>query len=336
MIEPMKKVSVLLYHEDQDRYLRTLQDLGVLHIEQQDKIDSAALDTISEKIRLTQRVLQRFNALEKRSSSVQDAKIASLDGISLVEGFSKAEKDLEKCEQAILALHKDLALLEPWGDFPSAKREALAAVGLQLKFYEASETQYAALDLRQHFSQVIRQKSSKVLFVVGQLGQAPESVEADEVTLPLLSLSETQKRLSDLIIEQKSLYQQLELFASRVDGLQAYLAGLQEERVLILARQSFVPQVAAKVLYMIGWVPSQQANNVREFLQQFSAWFAIEEPVATDRVPVKMKNSQFATLLEPVTKIFALPDYFEIDPDFGGQHRRKWVFTQYLFWLGHF
>jgi V/A-type H+-transporting ATPase subunit I len=69
-----------------------------------------------------------------------------------------------------------------------------------------------------------------------------------------------------------------------------------------------------KLLSLSGWLPAGREKEVSEFLQKFSLYFLVSDPGPDEEVPVLLKNNRFSKLFEPITKIFALPSYMELDP----------------------
>jgi V/A-type H+-transporting ATPase subunit I len=65
---------------------------------------------------------------------------------------------------------------------------------------------------------------------------------------------------------------------------------------------------------MTGFFPAKQEKKLAGFLNTFTAWFEISDPVPGDDVPVAFSNSPFAKLFEPILKLYALPGYAELDP----------------------
>lgn len=69
-----------------------------------------------------------------------------------------------------------------------------------------------------------------------------------------------------------------------------------------------------KVLSLTGWLPVNKEKKVTEFLNGYSAWFEFNDPVEGEDVPILLINRKRSALFEAITKIFDLPDYFELDP----------------------
>jgi V/A-type H+-transporting ATPase subunit I len=65
---------------------------------------------------------------------------------------------------------------------------------------------------------------------------------------------------------------------------------------------------------LTGWLPAKREKALVEFIDQFPAWYSLEEPGREDKIPVVLRNKPGVRLFEPITKIFQLPDYFELDP----------------------
>ena len=69
-----------------------------------------------------------------------------------------------------------------------------------------------------------------------------------------------------------------------------------------------------KVAYVVGWIPEARKDLVADTLKKYSVSYEFSEPEEGDNVPILLKNSKFARLFEPITRMFALPKYEELDP----------------------
>ena len=101
----------------------------------------------------------------------------------------------------------------------------------------------------------------------------------------------------------------------------AGLKGIIEERVrsieeqleLVLTTLNLRPEAGGEILRMTGFVPSGDSDRLAAFLDSRDVVYLLEEPDKDDRIPVKLKNGRVVRLFEPITRIFGLPSYAELD-----------------------
>ena len=69
-----------------------------------------------------------------------------------------------------------------------------------------------------------------------------------------------------------------------------------------------------KLMFLEGWVPTENAQALEEALSKSGYYFQRLEIEEDDKVPIKLRNNSFSRLYEPITKMFSLPNYGELDP----------------------
>ncbi|MFC2104994.1 V-type ATPase 116kDa subunit family protein, partial [Bacteroidota bacterium] len=68
-----------------------------------------------------------------------------------------------------------------------------------------------------------------------------------------------------------------------------------------------------KVMLLEGWIPEEKKENLEKFLDEQNVYYISARPNRKDNVPIKLKNSKFSRLFEPIGDLFSLPDYKELD-----------------------
>jgi V/A-type H+-transporting ATPase subunit I len=314
MIVPMKKLSMLLYHKERESFLTSLQDLGVVHIEENPEITSEGLESLQGKLKISENVIKALKKIEKElSSPVTQEKEANAEEV--IEKYGEYEQQIEKIDQKITSLKKDIKALSVWGNFEPSSVERLKNAGINLRFFELSEKKFEELNKDDLYFEVINRQSGTVFFTVVEKDE-PLSVEADEVILPNISLGKAEQEVKELEAEKADVKKSLEGLVKYRDVIQAYFNANSESRDFEAARLSMENTVEGRVLYLTGWLPEEKEKKVEEFLNKFATWFEIQTPSAEDKIPVLLKNNSFTKLFEPILKLFQLPSYFEIDPTF--------------------
>ncbi|MDD4297023.1 MAG: V-type ATPase 116kDa subunit family protein, partial [Ruminiclostridium sp.] len=71
-----------------------------------------------------------------------------------------------------------------------------------------------------------------------------------------------------------------------------------------------------RIIFMTGWVPEAQAEDIREKLEKkFIVSVTITEPEEDEDFPVLLENIGIAEAGEPVSRMYSLPSSREIDPN---------------------
>ena len=89
---------------------------------------------------------------------------------------------------------------------------------------------------------------------------------------------------------------------------------IRQERLQLLASVSST----SSVTFLEGWTPvdgqKQLEKNITDSSGGLVAAFFSEPDVPVEKIPVKLKNPGFFKHFEPLTKLYALPRYDELDP----------------------
>lgn len=312
MIVPMKKLSLLLYHREKSVFLDELRDLGVIHIEENPVEISPELQQCLERIKAADTVLKALNKIAK-SKKETAAQEKSGDTEAVIQQYNDYESALDQIDQKTGALKKDISLLTPWGDFEWESIERLKNAGVTVRFFELSEKKFKQLNKDDLRYAVISILSGTVYFIVLEYENAV-TIDAEEVMVPKQSRSSAQQQMQQLFKEKENIQKSMQEMVKYQDLLSAYIQEHTSKRNYEMAQLSMVDMVDGKVLSLTGWLPVHSEKKVSAFLTQFPAWFAITAPTKQDTVPILLNNNRFSKLFEPITRLFQLPDYFELDP----------------------
>src|SRR5690606_33833771 len=55
-------------------------------------------------------------------------------------------------------------------------------------------------------------------------------------------------------------------------------------------------------------------SKLNAFLDQEGVYYQVSNPDIEENIPIELKNSAFSKLFEPITNLFSLPNYSELDP----------------------
>ncbi|MFW5959952.1 MAG: V-type ATPase 116kDa subunit family protein, partial [Chitinivibrionales bacterium] len=309
MVLPMKKLSILVYHKDQQRLLDSLGEHGVVHIETQAPEEQEQVSELSSYLKRCDRALRALKQEKNKSTSLEGK-----TGEEILEQYETIEEGLSRTDQDINSLEKKIAQLRPWGSIDNETIKKLSEKGIKTSFFEVSTKVFNEIKLGDEaYISVVFQRNSKTGFVAFTREDI-NVPEAERIHLPDIPLEEAEKELEkDREIKETLLKERYELGAY-TDKLAQHIATKRRELEYISAKEGMESAAEGSVLYMKGWFPADKETALKELLDLFNLWYGIDNPAPNESVPVKMNNGRFSKLFEPVTKIFDLPDYFELDP----------------------
>ncbi|MBI4846472.1 MAG: V-type ATP synthase subunit I, partial [Candidatus Omnitrophica bacterium] len=151
-----------------------------------------------------------------------------------------------------------------------------------------------------------------IYFVVFERGEKTD-IDCDEFFYPETDLGSLEKEKDDFRSLRQEKIKILRSFFNRLDEVEEYCSQLESEYAFLNVSANLNNAVEGTVNIINGWVPSSAKNRIEKFLQEQNAYFYFAKPQAGEPVPILLKNNWFSRLFEPITKMFSLPHYAELD-----------------------
>ncbi|MBQ4393908.1 MAG: V-type ATP synthase subunit I [Paludibacteraceae bacterium] len=288
----MKKYTFLVFHRDYDTFLTQLRDVGVVHITEK----AAGLIENDETL---QAALQHEDEL--RHLLQQGAPDQMIQERAAIEERIAAAKE-EASKAAI------------WGDFNPKRIAALQAAGYTLRFFVCSEKAYL-----EEWGVAVTNEGGKTYFVqVNHAGEAPQDMSETSAT----EIAQPEKSASQWLQEAEHLKGLLAAADARIEVWQK--ANMDDlRRQLVEARQQIdwqrvtlsTDKLAEGALCLFeGFCPIDKEAELNAMLEKAQVYYEETDPTKEDEVPIQLKNNFYTRLFEPITRLYSLPNYAEIDP----------------------
>ena len=317
MITKMKKLTFLVYHKEYDAFLNNLRDLGVVHIaeKQQGMADNSALQ---EKIRLSARLsatiklLQNIKTEEKETDDSET--VSASKGMQILDEVDELLNHKSSLQQQILAYEKELAVLEPWGDFSPESIAKLRDSGYDIGFYISTEANFNEDWIEAYNAMVINRVASKVYFITFTKTNQEIDLDVERIKLPDRSYGQTQELIlnnKEELLRQEETLQNIarkdipSLLAARKE-----LNGEIEFDQVVLNTE---PAAGEKLMLLQGWLPASEEDPIVAYLNSQSVYYDIKKPAPEDNVPIQLNNKGLFAWFEPICKLYMLPKYNELD-----------------------
>ncbi len=319
MIAAMKKYAFLIFHKEYDDFLLRLRELGVVHIQQRNKLEDVEVlqELVAQRKELAELKLKLAQFIDEASESMLSdcASVATFEeGEALSKEINQALEDFKDLDKTIEHKAQEIKAQEVWGDFSIESLQQLKEAGYELAFYSCASSVYTE-DYEQKYELVHIGKILTTEFFVRLEQEGSEALpEAERLEQPrksLVELKQEQETLEQERLEQEKSLRQLAL--SSMSKLEAYDKILLNEYSLGATRLQALPEADDKLMYLEGWTPAYLAEHFETELAKDGHYFQNLEITKEDNVPVLLKNNFFTKAFEPVTKMFSLPNYGEID-----------------------
>ncbi len=313
MISKMNKLSLLVYHKEYLSFLQRLREVGVMHVVE--KNSGAVEDPELEKQLLLAakyaRTITRLEALAKNGH----APAGDVTEVSaIIEKVEELTADIERRKAELQVIEKDIAMLEPWGEFRHSQVERLAHAGYDVRFFVTGVRSYNKEWEQLYNAMIVEQKQSRVYFVTVTHSGDEFELDAEPAKLPTASLSSLIAEHEQVIKHINAFEQELVMLAKdKLNTLRVAAEQLQHEIEFAKVVLDGEKVSGDKLLLLEGWVPEKSKGALADMLNKESVFYEIREPMPGDDVPVKFNNNRLFRLFEPICELYMLPKYNELD-----------------------
>ncbi|MDR1402330.1 MAG: ATPase [Tannerellaceae bacterium] len=319
MIVKMRKYAFMVFHREYDRFLSTLRELGVVHIKETKSVtDHAGLQEIASERKRVSSILHSFKTRHSREKKVvlsPPRQITKEEGLALLEKIEGLDDKITQLQAQKQSLQKDMSYMELWGDFNYTNIKYLKKAGYIVSFFTCPTSRFEPEWVDTYNAILINNFQSVTYFITITKEGTVLDIDAERPKMPDRGLTKLQARYDQLNLDLKQLDEQLTAMAvEEYHTLGELDKNLQDEFNLAHAIVQTDKQAGDKLMFLEGWTTDDKAATLEEELDKQGYFFRQEEIEDGDKTPVKLKNNKYSRLFEPITKMYSLPNYAELDP----------------------
>ena len=316
MIEKMNRCSFVLLSGDEEKFLKDLQDLGMVDITRSSKpVDDKSAALLS-KVESIKRALEWFKGSDYSQDrdfkqinayvigTVSDPLKETADNISVLEETSAALSDAYAEREA--RLH--------WGRFDAQAIADLEKNGLKMRFYTVRAKDFDPGWASLYSLTEVSRDADKVWFVT--ISDDPDySFPIDEVPAPSGDYTVSDQQIA--ILEKKLLDCKCRLHSLKRDYthvLEKDCSQLLSEVDRYLASVASTRTADGHLVVMEGFVPQDCAEKVQSALDRMPVVCLQSAATVEDNPPISLKNNRFVKMFDILTDMYGMPAYDEFDP----------------------
>ena len=314
MITKMKKLALLVYHKEYAAFLEKLREVGVVHIQERESgsVDSPEME---QKLAVANRYTRVVKRLEAFAPEVLESAGNPSDAAAIMDKVETLVADIEQHKTLQQVLDKDIASLEPWGDFDYSNVEKLSEAGYVLNFFVTSAKSYQSEWESDYNAILVAEKQSRKYFVTITPQGTTIDIDAEPAKLPTASLTALENELATVNARIEELEKELAQVAQ--SGLNTVKAAQEvQKRDIEFAKVMLGGERVSgdKLVMLEGWVPEESVDSLKAMLDNSGAFYELRAARRGDNVPVKLKNNAFTRMYEVLTKMYGMPSGTDFDP----------------------
>lgn len=317
MIQKMKKLTFLVTNKEYEQFLTDIRQLGVIHIEELQA--GATSEELQAGLALAERYKNAFKVLDYATDAYAAPEVPlSVDiddatAMNLLDRVEALNADELSLKHQLDAVKKNIAALEPWGDFRWDNFRALEREGYAPTFYVCSSKLFKQEWADKYFATPISEQGGKTYFVTF-------SAERPDITAEALVLPD--RTLSDYLAEESRLEAEIERVHNQMLAVNEQYRGvltagrIDNENAISLSKVHLSHESIAgdAVRLLVGWTLAEKVDPVVNYLEDNHICYELADPSFDDNVPIQIQNNKFASLFEPILRMYSLPNYHDIDP----------------------
>jgi V/A-type H+-transporting ATPase subunit I len=324
MIVKMSKYAFMVYHREYDAFLHRLRGMGAVHVKESTPADEQPcirhLSEERKRLREQLQLLRKLQEEEKAADKAGKFTLAPARRVMLAEGTALSDR-IERLTAQIgeqltvrQAVEKDMAAMSVWGEFDFDTIDRLREDGYEVTFFTCPASRYDASWEETYHAIPVNQVQSTVCFITVTRRDTPIEIDAERAKLPDRSLSRLRARLAEVMEHADALNRELAGIA--VDDyrtLEAFDRLLADEYALEHVRMQTGREADDMLMLLEGWIPAAMEKEMEQALEQDGYYCRKLEVTADDDVPILFRNDFFSRLFEPISRLYLLPKYGELD-----------------------
>ena len=312
MISKMKKLTFLIYHQEYEAFLAQIRELGVIHV--QERQAGLMNDDLQQSLSRRAQYKDVFKDMSFKIKDKADETIhRELPVDDLLNQYAELNNKIGNLTQQLPSLDKEIAEMSVWGNFDWQSIRKLEEAGYNIQFYACSEREFNPKWEELCDIVTIDKTVGRLSFIT--VSREPVKLEIEPLRLPNLSLKQLEDKKTNIQDALAAAKDELSAFCvANYNTLVQYNKELDGEIDLIKVRLDGEPRAEGAVMVMEGWVPVENEQPVKEYLDQSSVYYEIRDTQKGDNPPIKLKNNWFVKMYETLTSMYGMPEYTEFDP----------------------
>ncbi|MDR0907353.1 MAG: V-type ATP synthase subunit I [Rikenellaceae bacterium] len=307
----MNKYTFVVLASQRADFLARLQELGLVDVTttgwEPDEDDRALMSAIDRHREAVEHLRQLdFGAGEPYET-----------GAEAFERYSVARGETAQLEGEIARNQKLADEVRPWGAYSPEVVQQLTEQGVVLRYFTTDVASFAKKRDEWAEGRIVEEiaatKEVTYFVVVTSEGDNPE-IDAQEVKLPPMNLTEIEAKIVELRYKQAEWQKIFARAAASVDKIETEGHQLASQLQLTRATESGEEAAEGSLVVMEAWARQKQAAEVEGMLADHpDVIFIKARPTPSDQTPVELHNNRVVRPFEFIAEMYALPRYGTMD-----------------------
>ena len=316
MISKMIRYDIVLYAGEQERFVETLRELGLVDITTTGWEPSEGDRAVLLEIEARNKAIE-FLAAFKGAKEFNANAMPYTNGEEAFECYTMARDERQQLQQEVTRLRKLADDVAPWGSFSAGDIERLASRGVTVRLFTAQTAAYdrfvAEVAEGVTVAEIARTQSG-VYFAVVTTDDVQYMVDGQEVRLPDMDSAALLAKANELVARDEALNEVFSRAALSTAHIAAECGKFKEQLQGLKVGATAQREADGSLILLEGWAEADTADRVDALLKEYPYLvFDRRDATIDDDAPVKLKNNKFARLFELIGSMYSLPKYGTLD-----------------------
>lgn len=309
MVVKMIRYGFLLYHRDVAPFLERLREIGLVDI-------TLGNFTPTEMQASEIARSEHFSRVAKALKGVKSGGEKYPTYVDAIAAYDSAMATIAEVETATARAKAEMEQVAIWGEFDPRAIDSLREKGVALRFFETTPKAYKAQWEDDYAIEIVHRTDTRVHFVVAStLAQEGEAlkIEATELKAPSSSAAQKEAEIEEFIRTEVLCRQTIARAALSEAEIREESIRLIENIDFQKVMQAGESEADGTLKILEGWSIEDDRERIEAFASSEEVVYTAEKARAEQGPPIKLKNTFFARLYEPIGSLYVLPRYNELD-----------------------
>jgi V/A-type H+/Na+-transporting ATPase subunit I len=308
MIVQMKKVTVLISARDHDAALRTLGDLGVIHIDHVRAPASDELAVIEKKLSHTDRALQSIQTGGDQPESVDEKNTAKI-----VDRIVRLVSRKESLLRELSDYQKQERWFNEWGAVSLESLEMTRKAGITIRFHICPKKMLKHIS-GDDYVVIVKQVEDRI-YLAHLTDASSPGLDCPEDPMPPVEVVSLRCEIDKINQSVADIDRMLQEMAAEAGKIRAYRRQLMMQREFASAKYGMGE--AESIVYLQGYVPVTGMDAIETAAEKASWGYVFEDPDNPGDAPTLVRNPKWIRMIRPVFSFMGtIPGYTEYDISF--------------------
>ena len=324
MIVSMKRCFILLQEGYAKNCLEKLQQLGVVHVDQQ-RYESEKTALLGTELTGVHEVLKRLKLLAPKQMYQNVSNYDASRTKDICHGLNSLVCEEQQNQQEIQVLEENRQSWSAWGEFDPALIRELKSDGIDIRLFSLNAHQLQSLMESSAEYLVVGREGDKTLLALVDRGRLEEQEKRElfsqlpvDLELPEFSEAEISARIENLVQRNATIEKTLRDKLYEQNVLYAYSQDIVDQLELEKAKNS-LENLGDGLNLLSGYVPEINVNELKLLAKNYCFGLVLRDIDINsgDQAPTQLKQNFVSRLINPVLSFLeVIPAYHEPDISF--------------------